>query len=878
MSEFAASRVTAVLGPTNTGKTYLAVERMLGHRTGMIGFPLRLLARENYDRIRKIKGDHAVALVTGEEKIVPPRAAYFICTVESMPLDRPTDFLAIDEIQLAGDPERGHVFTDRLLAARGIEETMLLGSDTIRPLIRKLVPEAEYISRPRFSILSYAGPKKLTRLPPRSAVVAFSIAEVYAIAELVRRQRGGTAVVMGALSPRTRNAQVELFQSGAVDFLVATDAIGMGLNMDLDHVAFARLVKFDGRGPRRLTAAEIAQIAGRAGRHMSDGTFGTTAEAGVIEPEIVEAVENHRFDPLKALQWRNASLDFRSLGFLLKSLEAPPPEPCLLRTRDADDHQSLLALSREPEIEGLARSSARIRLLWEVCQIPDFRKILSDAHTRLLGQIYHHLTGATEKLPPDWVAEQIQRIDRVDGDIDLLTQRIAHIRTWTYIAHRADWLADPAHWQERTRAIEDRLSDALHQSLTSRFVDHRHATLVRRMKEGGELMSALTRSGEVVVEGHVVGKLEGFEFHADGGLKGDEARHLNTAARRALLREIPGRVKNFEAAEDGEFRLTDDARILWQDRAIARLAAGDRALKPRVEVFPSDYLDGPQRERVRRRLVAWTERLIRARLGPLVALAEADLKGSARGIAFQLSEALGLLPRRKAETEIAALTALDRQTLSKLGIEFGHQSLCYRGIGNGKSARLAAQLWAVRHERPMPPLPAGRPLSFVPGADQPEGFCLAFGYCTVAGLAVRSDALDRFARLAHQLGRQGAFLVTEPLRSLVACDDARLPALLRALGYRQSGQGADVTFQLKGRPPGSGRPRQTGRPATTAPADGMPPPANEDVPAQDAAPPGTAAPTKKPARRRRKRETSPADPHSPFAALGSLRRRLRAGR
>jgi ATP-dependent RNA helicase SUPV3L1/SUV3 len=873
MSDFAASRVTAVLGPTNTGKTYLAVERMLGHRTGMIGFPLRLLARENYDRIRKLKGDGAVALVTGEEKIVPPRATYFVCTVESMPLDRAVDFLAIDEIQLAGDPERGHVFTDRLLSARGTEETMLLGSDTIRPLIRKLVPEAEYISRPRFSTLSYAGPKKLTRLPPRSAVVAFSVAEVYALAELVRRQRGGTAVVMGALSPRTRNAQVELFQSGAVDFLVATDAIGMGLNMDLDHVAFARLVKFDGRGPRRLTAAEIAQIAGRAGRHMSDGSFGTTAEAGVIEPEIVEAVENHRFDPLKALQWRNAALDFRSLGFLLKSLEAPPPEPCLLRTRDADDHQSLLALAREPEIEALARSSARIRLLWEVCQIPDFRKILSDAHTRLLGQIFRHLTGPTEKLPPDWVAEQIQRIDRVDGDIDLLTQRIAHIRTWTYIAHRADWLADPAHWQERTRAVEDRLSDALHQSLTSRFVDHRHATLVRRMKEGGELMSALTRSGDVVVEGHVVGRLEGFEFHVDGGLKGEGARHLHTAARRALLREIPGRVKRFEQAEDGEFRLTDEARILWQDRPVARLVAGDRALKPRVEVFASDYLDGPQRERVRRRLVAWAEELIRARLGPLVALAEADLKGPARGIAFQLAEGLGLLGRRSAETGIAALSATDRQTLAKQGVEFGSQSLWYRGIGNGKSAKLAAQLWAVRHERPMPSLPAGRPLSFVPKADQPDGFCLALGYCPVAGLAVRSDALDRFARAAHQLGRQGAFLVTEPLRALVACDAAAVPGLLRALGYRQSGQGEEATFELRGRSPAVAR--REAPPAATAAGKGT---AGAQASPQKARPPKPGEKTAKPARRRRKQGAGAVDPHSPFAALSSLRRRLRAGR
>jgi ATP-dependent RNA helicase SUPV3L1/SUV3 len=753
---------------------------------------------------------------------------------------------------------------------------MLLGSDTIRPLIRKLVPEAEYISRPRFSILSYTGPKKLTRLPPRSAVVAFSIAEVYALAELVRRQRGGTAVVMGALSPRTRNAQVELFQSGAVDFLVATDAIGMGLNMDLDHVAFARLVKFDGRGPRRLTAAEIAQIAGRAGRHMSDGTFGTTAEAGVIEPEIVEAVENHRFDPLKALQWRNATLDFRSLGFLLKSLEAPPPEPCLLRTRDADDHQSLLALSREPEIERLARSSARIRLLWEVCQIPDFRKILSDAHTRLLGQIFRHLSGAAETLPPDWVAEQIQRIDRVDGDIDLLTQRIAHIRTWTYIAHRADWLADPVHWQERARAVEDRLSDALHHSLTSRFVDHRHATLVRRMKEGGELMSALTRSGDVVVEGHVVGRLEGFEFHADGGLKGDEARHLHTAARRALLREIPGRVKRFEQAEDGEFCLTDNGQILWQDRAVARLVAGDRALKPRVEVLASDYLDGPQRERIRRRLASWMEQLVRTRLGPLVALQEADLKGAARGIAYQLGEALGLLARRNAEREIGALSPVDRQTLSRLSVEFGRQSLWYRGIGNGKSARLAAQLWAVRHERPLPPLPDGRPLSFVPGADQPEGFCLALGYCRLAGLAVRSDALDRFARQAHQLGRQGPFLLTESLRALVACDEAALPGLLRALGYRQTGRGSEMTFQRKGR---AHRRKISGdkSPPSRLATEGLHPvAANEDQPPLQSSKPAETG--KKPARCRRKPAAGAIDPHSPFAALSSLRRRLRAGR
>ncbi|MFZ5792312.1 MAG: helicase-related protein [Pseudomonadota bacterium] len=858
MSASAPSRVTAVLGPTNTGKTYLAVERMLGHRTGMIGFPLRLLARENYDRICKAKGRGAVALVTGEEKIVPPGATYFVCTVESMPLDRPVDFLAVDEIQLAGDPERGHVFTDRLLHARGLEETMLLGADTIRPLLKKLVPEAEYIARPRFSTLSYAGPRKLTRLPPRSAVVAFSVADVYALAELVRRQRGGTAVVMGALSPRTRNAQVELFQSGAVDFLVATDAIGMGLNMDLDHVAFARLAKFDGRGPRRLIAPEIAQIAGRAGRHMSDGTFGTTDAAGSLEPEMVEAIESHRFDPLKAIHWRNGDLDFRALPLLVKSLEARPPEPFLIRTRDADDHMALLALSREPEIAALARSSARLRLLWEVCQIPDFRKILSDAHTRLLGQIFRHLTGPGETLPTDWVADQVQRIDRVDGDIDMLTQRIAHIRTWTYIAHRGDWLADPSHWQERARAVEDRLSDALHQSLTQRFVDHRHALLVRRMKEGGELMGALTRSGEVVVEGHVVGRMKGFEFRADGGLAGEEARHLHTAARRALLREMPARLKRFEEAEDGEFHLADDGRILWHGAAVARLVAGERALRPRVEVLASDYLDGPQRERLRRRLVGWLERLLETRLGPLAQLGDAKLGGLARGVAYQLTEALGLLPRAQAGAEIAALTPGDRAALGAAGVEIGSQSLWCRGVASAAAARLAGLLWAMQAGRSLPPLPKGRPLSFVPTEGQSEGFCQALGYRLVGGLAVRADALERLARQAHQLGRQGAFLATEPLRASVGCEAAALPALLRALGFRQSGEGGEATFALKGPRGLAGVARAAGSKAKGA--------AEETGPRRRTKRPKAAA-----GRSARAGERGKIDPHSPFAVLGRLR-------
>ncbi|MCH9020559.1 MAG: hypothetical protein IIA73_09375 [Proteobacteria bacterium] len=494
-----APRLTAVLGPTNTGKTHLAVERMLGHRSGMIGLPLRLLAREVYDNVVARVGDRAVALITGEEKLVPARPRYFVCTVEAMPLDRPVDFLAVDEIQLADDGERGHVFTDRLLNARGLEETMFLGADTIRRLVRRLAPDMAFISRPRLSRLDYAGPKKLTRLPPRSAVVTFSANDVYALADVLRRQRGGAAVVLGALSPRTRNAQVALYQGGDVDYMVATDAIGMGLNMDVDHVAFAALRKFDGRGLRALTPAELAQIAGRAGRYMNDGTFGTTGDVGGLDADVVEAIEGHRFPSLRAIYWRNARLRFTSLDALIRSLDAPPPAPGLMRAPDVDDRRALGALAGEEEIRRFAANPDAVRLLWEVCRIPDYRKTMDDAHARLLGRVYTHLMQGDGVLPEDWADRHVAPFDRIDGDIDTLVTRIAHVRTWTYISHRTGWLADPGHWQARTRAIEDRLSDALHDRLTQRFVDQRGSALVRELKRGGAVSAAIDDDGAVDV-------------------------------------------------------------------------------------------------------------------------------------------------------------------------------------------------------------------------------------------------------------------------------------------------------------------------------------------------------------------------------------------
>jgi ATP-dependent RNA helicase SUPV3L1/SUV3 len=808
-----ARRITAVLGPTNTGKTYLAVERMLGHASGTIGFPLRLLARENYDRIVKLKGTAAVALITGEERVIPERPSYFVCTVESMPLDRRVGFLAVDEIQLAADPERGHVFTHRLLHARGEDETMFLGADTVRPLLRKLVPDADVIGRPRFSTLTYAGPKKLTRLPRRSAIVAFSAAEVYEMAELMRRQRGGCAVVMGALSPRTRNAQVAMYQAGEVDYLVATDAIGMGLNMDVDHVAFAKLAKFDGRGSRRLTAPEIAQIAGRAGRHMNNGSFGTTVDVGPLEPELVEAIENHRFDPLAALFWRNSELDFRSLEGLLRSLERPPPTPGLIRAREADDHAALAALARDAATADLARSRAALRLLWEVCQIPDFRKTLSDAHTRLLSQVFRHLTGPSRVLPVDWVADQIARIDRVEGDIDALVQRIAYIRTWTYIAHRGDWLADSRHWQERTRAVEDRLSDALHQSLTQRFVDRRHAVLTRGLTGGGELASAVTAGGDVVVEGHPVGRLEGLRFVPDSADGTEATRSLMASARRALARELPARLRRLETADDDAFTLAPDGCILWDGAAVARLAAGDHPLTPRIEPLPSELEDAPSRERLRRRIARWLEAQLRRRLQPLWRARDAELMGPARGLAFQLVGSLGTLPRQAVSGQIVALAAADRQALARVGAHIGRESVWLPAVGKPAAADLRLLLWAVHASQPIPRTARGRPLSLP--WTLPEGAHLAAGYRVAGDLAIRVDALEKLSKAARHLAGQGPFAPTEALAALIGCDAPALGPVLSAIGLRRRGDGDQATYAARSRRTDRRRPPPGGEPATT---------------------------------------------------------------
>ncbi|MGL4727247.1 MAG: helicase-related protein, partial [Bosea sp. (in: a-proteobacteria)] len=589
-----ALNVTAVLGPTNTGKTHLAIERMAGHESGIIGLPLRLLAREVYGRLVQKLGETKVALITGEEKIRPPSARHFVCTVEAMPGDIDVAFVALDEAQLGTDGDRGHVFTDRLLNRRGRAETMIIGALTLRPLLERLIPGVTIVERPRLSQLTFAGEKKLTRLPPRTAIVAFSAEEVYAIAELIRRQNGGAAVVMGALSPRTRNAQVELFQAGDVDYIVATDAIGMGLNLDVGHVAFASDRKFDGQRRRRLEPAEFGQIAGRAGRHLRDGTFGTSARCPAFEPELVEALEAHRFEPVKALYWRNGELDFASLAALKASLNENPSEEGLLRAPIADDVTTLEILSGEDDIARLVQDGSILRRLWEVCQLPDYRKLSAHHHADLAATIFRHLVGKG-RLPEDWFSAQIAVLDRVDGDIDALSMRLAQIRTWSFAANRSDWLIDPRHWQGEARRVEDRLSDALHEQLAARFVDRRTSVLMRRLREKTMLEANVSPLGDVAVEGQHVGMLQGFRFTPDVGAAGPEMKALNAAAAKALTREIESRAARLVLGGDEAIVLSNDGLVRWGGEPVARITAGDRPINPGLRLIADDMLPGAAR-------------------------------------------------------------------------------------------------------------------------------------------------------------------------------------------------------------------------------------------------------------------------------------------
>ena len=803
------SLVRAILGPTNTGKTYLAIERMCAHSSGVIGFPLRLLAREVYERVVAIKGANQVALITGEERIVPKSARYVLCTAESMPVTGGKDdrahegvfpkefaFAAIDEAQLGSDPERGHVFTDRLLRARGREETLILGSDTLRPMIRELLPEAEIVSRPRFSTLRHAPSTKLSRLPPRSAIVAFSAEQVYALAEMLRRFKGGAAVVMGALSPATRNAQVAMFQRGEVDYLVATDAIGMGLNMDVTHVAFAGLDKFDGHRDRRLTIPEMAQIAGRAGRHQRDGTFGTLGLGGDNGPAFSEseisAIEDHRFRPLDHLYWRSAELDFTDVGSLIASLEAKSDDPLLRSAPMAIDLAVLKMLAEDPAIA--ARRGIAARRLWATCGLPDFRKVGPMHHARMVRRLYSYI-GEGGHIPHEWFAAEVARLDNVNGDIEALADRLAGVRSWAYIAQRSDWLNDPPKWAERTHQVEGRLSDAPHAALTQRFVDRRTAVLIRDIGARGAdaLPITVAADGEVSVGPEPIGHLAGFAFTVDPAARHSDKRMLLAAAERRLGDELDRRAKALLDAPDAAFHLVVEdggLAIGWETYVLARLAAGRSLIEPAVRTVRAlDRLSAPRRAELRVRLERWIDAELDRHVGALKQLARAAsdkaVTPGVRALAAMMTDAGGLLPRRAIASQIAALDKADRQSLHRHRLRLGALDLFVPTLLKPGAIRWRAALLAIRSGQPMPRLPDPG-ASTLDGSADPRGAGLA--YRRFGTIWLRVDLADRIAAHAHA-GRQSgtADLLDPALVTSLGLDLPTVTKLMAEVGFIPAG-------------------------------------------------------------------------------------------
>jgi len=911
--------VTAVLGPTNTGKTHLAIERLLAHDVGIIGLPLRLLAREVYDKIVARIGPAKVALITGEEKIKPPSPRHYVCTVEAMPLDLEADFVAVDEIQLAADGERGHVFTDRLFHARGFSETLLLGAATMRDAIRELLPGANIVSRPRLSTLTYAGDKKITRLPRRSAIVAFSAQDVYAIAELVRRQRGGAAVVLGALSPRTRNSQVALYQNGDVDFLVATDAIGMGLNLDLDHVAFASLRKFDGQAHRDLTPAELGQIAGRAGRHMNDGTFGVTGQVQPFESELIDRLENHAFDQVGMLQWRNRKLDFGSIESLKESLRETPDHPRLIRSRMVDDVIALENVSHDAGVRELASGRAGVALLWEMCQIPDYRKISAASHAELVGTLYRFVSSDAGRIPADWFARQVALADRTDGDLDTLSNRLSQIRTWTFVSHRAPWLDDPEHWQGRTRAIEDMLSDALHERLTHRFVDKRTSVLMRRLRDKEELMAEIGADGRVIVEDHFVGSLDGFRFTPDTSSDGIHGRAARHAAVKVLAHELGARATALSAASDADIVLKPNGRIAWRSSEIARLERGDGPLKPKIQLLADEHLGAIEREQVLRRIEAWLSAQLNAKLAPLVALSEAsDLSGLARGLAFRVVETLGVLRRDAVAGEVKALDQTARAGLRKYGVRFGAFNIYIPALLKPAAADLLLLLWALHDGRnygidaeALPPRPQQGLTSVEADPRVPEPYWHAAGFQIAGARAIRIDMLERLSDLIRArvswrpteggepapsgATGDGGFRAAPELMSVVGCSGEDFASILKALGFRRERQTLEPAEVLAIEPPPDGN-------GSEVPAQANATATQPDIAFDEIWRPGKRNEARKPeaqqakgklrrgarqAQAPRQREQRPGferkerprpSDSSPFAVLAELRRNLAARR
>ena len=776
-------KVSAVLGPTNTGKTFLALERMLGYESGVIGLPLRLLAREIFDKLVALRGNNTIALITGEERIVPQNPKYWVCTVEAMPSDFGVDFIAVDEIQLCADPERGHIFTDRLLNSRGRIETMFMGSDTMVEKIKNLIPEARIINRTRLSTLLYRGKSKISRMPERSAIVSFSVSEVYAIAELIRRQKGGAAVVMGALSPKTRNAQVELYQNGDVDYLVATDAIGLGLNLDIKHVAFASLFKFDGTRERKLFPNELAQIAGRAGRYKTNGTFGVTGEAEGLELFCSQSIEMSRFSHIKFLQWRNSKLNFGSIELLIKSLEILPNDNNFLKAKDSIDIETLRFLWDQSNSRLDVHSVKDLQLLWNVCQIPDFRKISNVDHATLVSNIFQFLRN-DGVIPDRWLLDQVRRLDKIEGDIEVLSKRLAFIRTWTFVSYKRTWTIDCLYWQAETRRIEDRLSDELHRKLTQRFVDRRTSVLVKGLKQREKLVANINKDSEIFVENQLIGTLVGFCFEKDKSTSSEESKALRSTAHAVLGPQYKLRSDRLYNSSDEQFSWNENGQLFWQSVAVGRLEVGVDILTPKVIPIADSEAGAEIIQTIKRRLDYFVNRTIERQFEPLLKMqADDSLSGIAKGVAFRLIEGLGLVSRDAIADEVKAMDQKERSLLRKHGLRFGQFTIFHYLMLKPAPTRLRLLLWSLFHKSGYSVAPPPGLVTIPKAENATVQYYTMAGYKLLGEKALRVDMLERLADLLRTKDVWNGFEANVDMLSMTGLTLDQFSEVLRNLGY-----------------------------------------------------------------------------------------------
>jgi ATP-dependent RNA helicase SUPV3L1/SUV3 len=781
-------KITAVLGPTNTGKTHLAIETMLSFDTGMIGFPLRLLAREVYDKVIKKISIDKVALITGEEKIIPQNAKYFLCTVESMPIDKHLEFVGVDEIQMCADHERGHIFTDRLLNMRGEKLTMLMGSNTIKNIISKLDADVEFINRDRLSKLTYTGHKKISRINRKTAIIAFSAEEVYAIAELIRRQKGGAAIVMGSLSPKTRNAQVELYQSGDVDFLVATDAIGMGINMDLDHVFFSNLKKFDGKKLRKLNLSEIGQIAGRAGRYLNDGNFGITGDCKEITSEDVELLENHKFEEIRNLFWRNSNLNFNNPLSLIKSLEERPHTEWLRKIHECEDEKALKYFLREKSLINLEFNKKSLSLLWECCQIPDFVKKTYGNHYEVIGNVFSFLNSEKGQISDEFMRLQLIKLDKLEGNVDSLSNRIANVRTWSYVSNKNNWIENQDYWIEKTKHLEDRLSDRLHEELTKTFIDKRASVLARGLKQDMEFKTEIFENNDVMIDDQFIGKIIGLKLELDfkkGALETD-IKSLKKAARQSIGPELEKRIQII--IDTGLIELNDDFKIYWNNFPIAKLSVGNDYLNPNFELIIDDTIEQNPKQKLVDFIHKWIQTKINSVLKSLIDLKNLKEKNSSiKALAYQLYENNGVLKREQVSEYLKSLGQNERKILRDLGVKFGRYHVFLYQLIKPEAVSLRTLLWKNFHQKYYKLKPPTFGLNFLDDQEsRNRNFMLLCGFEKFDNLFVRIDILERlFMQIINSNSKENKEIKMVPeMLNLLGCSKDNFKKLLKKMGYK----------------------------------------------------------------------------------------------